>query len=164
MTYKKRFTNKSGISSPISGGNSNQGAWNGSPGQNGSDTGGWANDNFGYKSYGSKLPEVYTGHPNRIERYNQYEMMDIDAEINACLDIISEFSTQKNEQNKTPFQLEFNEDPTQHEVELLKTQLQQWCKLNEFDTRTFKIFRNVLKYGDQVFVRDLRTSIHYGRF
>ena len=154
MTYKKRFTNKSGISSPISGGNSNQGTWNGSPGQNGSSTGGWNNDNFGYKSYGSKLPEVYTGHPNRIERYNQYEMMDIDAEINACLDIISEFSTQKNEHNKTPFALEFNEDPTQHEVELLKTQLQQWCKLNEFDTRTFKIFRNTLKYGDQVFVRD----------
>jgi Bacteriophage T4-like portal protein (Gp20) len=154
MTYKKRFTNKAGISSPISGGNSNQGAWNGSPGQNGSVTGGWSNDNFGYKSYGSKLPEVYTGHPNRIERYNQYEMMDIDAEINACLDIISEFSTQKNEHNKTPFNLEFTEDPTQHEVELLKTQLQQWCKLNQFDTRTFKIFRNVLKYGDQVFVRD----------
>jgi len=154
MTYKKRFTNKSGVSSPISGGNSNSGAWNGSPGMNGSDTGGWANDSFGYKSYGSKLPEVYTGHPNRIERYNQYEMMDVDAEINACLDIISEFSTQTNEHNKTPFALEFSEEPTQHEVELLKTQLQQWCKLNEFDTRTFKIFRNVLKYGDQVFVRD----------
>lgn len=154
MTYKKRFTNKSGISSPISGANSNAGAWNGSPGQNGSGTGGWANDSFGYKSYGSKLPEVYTGHPNRIERYNQYEMMDVDAEINACLDIISEFSTQKNEHNKTPFNLTFSEEPTQHEVELLKTQLQQWCKLNEFDTRTFKIFRNVLKYGDQVFVRD----------
>jgi len=154
MTYKKRFTNKSGVSSPISGGNSNSGAWNGSPGQNGSGTGGWANDSFGYKSYGSKLPEVYTGHPNRIERYNQYEMMDVDAEINACLDIISEFSTQKNEHNNTPFNIEFSEDPTQHEVELLKKQLQQWCKLNEFDTRTFKIFRNVLKYGDQVFIRD----------
>jgi hypothetical protein len=154
MTYKKRFTNKSGVSSPISGGNSNSGAWNGSPGQNGSGTGGWANDSFGYKSYGSKLPEVYTGHPNRIERYNQYEMMDVDAEINACLDIISEFSTQKNEHNNTPFSIEFSEEPTQHEVELLKKQLQQWCKLNEFDTRTFKIFRNVLKYGDQVFIRD----------
>jgi hypothetical protein len=154
MTYKKRFTNKAGVSSPISGANSNSGAWNGSPGQNGSDTGGWANDSFGYKSYGSKLPEVYTGHPNRIERYNQYEMMDVDAEINACLDIISEFSTQKNEHNNTPFSMEFSEEPTQHEVELLKTQLQQWCKLNEFDTRTFKIFRNVLKYGDQVFIRD----------
>jgi hypothetical protein len=154
MTYKKRFTNKSGVSSPISGGNSNQGAWNGSPGQNGSDTGGWNNNDFGYKNYRSRLPEVYTGHPNRIERYNQYEMMDVDAEINACLDIISEFSTQKNEHNKTPFDMDFKQDPTQHEVELLKTQLQQWCKLNEFDTRTFKIFRNVIKYGDQVFVRD----------
>ncbi len=154
MTYKKRFLNKSGISSPISGGNSNAGAWNGSPGQNGMPTGGWNNDQFGYKNYGSRLPEVYTGHPNRIERYNQYEMMDVDAEINACLDIIAEFSTQKNEQNKTPFMFEFKEDPTQHEVELLKTQLQQWCKLNEFDNRVFKIFRNTIKYGDQVFVRD----------
>ena len=32
--------------------------------------------------------------------------------------------------------------------------MQQWCKLNEFDTRTFKIFRNSIKYGDQIFVRD----------
>ena len=154
MTYKKRFTNKSGISSPIGGGNSNTGAWNGSPGQNGSETGGWNNTEMGYKNYMSRLPEVYTGHPNRIERYNQYEMMDVDAEINACLDIISEFSTQKNEHNDTPFNLQFTEDPTPHEVELLKTQLQQWCKLNEFSTRTFKIFRNTIKYGDQVFVRD----------
>jgi len=154
MTYKKRFTNKSGISSPIGGGNSNSGAWNGSPGQNGSSTGGWNNHEMGYKNYMSRLPEVYTGHPNRIERYNQYEMMDVDAEINACLDIISEFSTQKNEHNDTPFNLAFTEDPTPHEVELLKTQLQQWCKLNEFGTRTFKIFRNTIKYGDQVFVRD----------
>ena len=154
MTYKKRFSNKSGMSSPISGFNNNTGAWNGSPGQNGSDTGGWNNADMGYKNYRSRLPEVYTGHPNRIERYNQYEMMDVDAEINACLDIISEFSTQTNEHNKTPFDLDFKDEPTQHEVELLKTQLQQWCKLNEFDTRTFKIFRNTIKFGDQVFVRD----------
>jgi hypothetical protein len=156
MTYKKRFTriNATGTMSPISGGNSNKGAWNGSPGQNGLPTGGWDNNEFGYKNYGSRLPEVYTGHPNRIERYNQYEMMDVDAEINACLDIISEFSTQKNEHNQTPFALKFKEDPTPHEIELLKTQLQQWCKLNEMDTRIFKIFRNTVKYGDQVFVRD----------
>jgi len=157
MTYKKRFTNKSGISSPIGGGNSNTGAWNGSPGQNNSPTGGWNNSEMGYKNYGSRLPEVYTGHPNRIERYNQYEMMDVDAEINACLDILAEFSTQKNEHNDTPFNLQFTEEPTPHEVELLKTQLQQWCKLNEFNTRTFKIFRNTVKYGDQVFVRDPET-------
>jgi hypothetical protein len=81
-------------------------------------------------------------------------MMDVDAEINACLDIIAEFSTQRNEHNKTPFSFEFKEEPTPHEVELLGKQLQQWCKLNEFDVRMFKIFRNIVKYGDQVFVRD----------
>lgn len=154
MSYKKRFLNRAGTSSPISGSNSNSFAWNGSQGFNGSPTGGWNNDNFGYKNYMSRLPEVYTGHPNRIERYNQYEMMDVDAEINACLDIISEFSTMRNEHNNTPFMFEFKDDPTPHEVEILKSQLQQWCKLNEFDVRIFKVFRNVIKYGDQVFVRD----------
>lgn len=95
MSYKKKFLNRSGVSSPISGANSNTGAWNTDSiaGQNSNGT--WNNDNFGYRNYMSRLPEVYTGHPNRIERYNQYEMMDVDAEINACLDIISEFSTQK---------------------------------------------------------------------
>ena len=156
MTYKKRFSrvNAAGTMSPIAGGNSNRGAWNGSPGQNGSQTGGWDNQEFGYKNYRSRLPEVYTGHPNRIERYNQYEMMDVDAEINACLDIIAEFSTQKNEHNNTPFSLQWKDEPTPHEVELLKTQLQQWSKLNEMPTRMFKVFRNCLKYGDQIFVRD----------
>lgn len=148
MPYTKKFLNKSGQSSPISGVSSNSGTWN-----NANDNS-WNKDNFGYRNYMSRLPEVYTGHPNRIERYNQYEMMDVDAEINACLDIIAEFSTQKNDHNKTPFFINFSEDPTHHEVELLKTQIQQWCKLNEFDTRVFKIFRNVIKYGDQVFVRD----------
>ena len=150
MAYKRKFLNKSGISSPISGMNSNAGAWNNSPGTQD----GYSSTDFGYKNYMSRLPEVYTGHPNRIERYNQYEMMDVDAEINACLDILAEFSTQRNEHNKTPFSFEYKDDPTPHEVELLTKQLQQWCKLNEFDGRMFKIFRNVVKYGDQVFVRD----------
>ena len=151
MSYKKRFTgnNVTGQMSPISGANSNRGAWNSEP-----VSGGYNNTDFGYKNYQSRLPEVYTGHPNRIERYNQYEMMDVDAEINACLDIIAEFSTQKNEHNNTPFEIIFHEDPTTHEVELIKKQLQQWCKLNELDTRTFKLFRNTIKYGDQVFIRD----------
>jgi hypothetical protein len=153
MPYIKRFLNKSGFTSPISGANSNSGAWNAGFGdQSGGDN--YNNADWGYRNYMSRLPEVYTGHPNRIERYNQYEMMDVDAEINACLDIISEFSTQKNDQNGTPFSIDFNDDPTPHEVNILKQQLQQWCKLNQFDQRLFKIFRNVVKYGDQVFVRD----------
>ena len=150
MPYLKKFLNKSGVTSPISGINSNTGAWNARVGN----AGDGQNADWGYRNYMSRLPEVYTGHPNRIERYNQYEMMDVDAEINACLDIISEFSTQRNEHNKTPFNIQFKEDPTPHEIKILTQQLSQWCALNEFNQRMFKIFRNVVKYGDQVFVRD----------
>jgi hypothetical protein len=35
--------------------------------------------------------------------------------------------------------------------------LQQWVSLNELNKRIFKIVRNVLKYGDQVFIRDPET-------
>ena len=43
-------------------------------------SGGSGNGEFGFKNYQSHLPEVYSGHPNRIERYNQYENMDNDSE------------------------------------------------------------------------------------
>jgi hypothetical protein len=150
-TFKKHFSrvNQQGNMSPISGANSNRGSWN-----DPMDQSSWNHQDMAFRNYASRLPEVYVGHPNRVERYNQYEMMDLDAEINACLDIISEFCTQKNEQNRTPFSIEFKDEPTPHEIELLKTQLQQWCKLNEFNQRIFKIFRNTIKFGDQVFVRD----------
>jgi len=154
MTYKRKFTNKHGALSPISGGNSNGGSWNGGMGNE--PTGGWNNE-FAFRNYQSRLPEVYTGHPNRVERYNQYENMDVDPEVNACLDILSEFSTQINEHNKTPFDIKFNGEPTQTEVDLVSKQLQQWCKINEMNTRVFKMFRNTMKYGDQVFVRDPET-------
>jgi hypothetical protein len=111
----------------------------------------------GYRNYQSKLPEVYTGHPNRIERYNQYEQMDMDSEINAAMDILAEFCTQKNLENLTAFNISYKEKPTDNEVKIIKEQLQQWVSLNEFNKRIFKIVRNTLKYGDQVFIRDPET-------
>ena len=116
-----------------------------------------ATDDFAFRNYQSSLPEVYSGHPNRVERYNQYEAMDMDSEINACLDIIAEFSTQTNDQNGTAFEIDFLEKPTDHEVDIVKKQLQQWTKLNQLDQRVFKLFRNTIKYGDQLFVRDPET-------
>ena len=111
----------------------------------------------GFKNYQSNLPEVYIGHPNRVERYNQYEQMDMDSEINAALDILAEFMTQKNEANGTAFDIRFKDKPTDNEVKIIKEQLQQWVALNELNKRTFKIVRNTIKYGDQVFVRDPET-------
>ena len=113
--------------------------------------------NPAYKNMASNLPEVYIGHPNRIERYNQYEQMDMDSEVNAALDILAEFCSQKNEENLSAFDIHFHEKPTDNEVKIIKEQLQQWISLNELNKRIFKIVRNTIKYGDQVFIRDPET-------
>ena len=114
--------------------------------------------NFAKRNYSSYLPDVYTGHPNRIQRYFQYDQMDSDSEINAALDILAEFSTQQNTENETPFDLVFKDETTEHEVKLLKKALQQWTRSNKFNKRIFRIFRNALKYGDCFFVRDPETQ------
>ncbi len=113
--------------------------------------------NFAKRNYSSYLPDVYTGHPNRIQRYFQYDQMDSDSEINAALDILAEFSTQRNTENETPFDIVFKDESTEHEVKLLKKALQQWTKANKLNKRIFRIFRNALKYGDCFFVRDPET-------
>ena len=148
-----KIADTSGVMSPISG--TNQFGFPGY-GKNDGGTGNNTND-FVFRNYASRLPEVYSGHPNRIERYNQYENMDMDSEINACLDIIAEFSTQLNEQNGTPFDIDYQDKPTDHEIEIIRKQMKQWVKLNKLDQRIFKLFRNTIKYGDQIFVRDPET-------
>ena len=133
MSWKKYFTpvkteTSSGAYSPLGGGSARPGP---------------ARSNFS-----SFLPDVYTGAPNRVERYLQYDTMDMDSEVNAALDIIAEFCSQKNRENQTPFHLYFKSKATNSEIAILREYLQQWCKLQKFETRIFRIVRNVFKYGD----------------
>lgn len=114
--------------------------------------------NFSRMNYSSYLPDVYSGHPNRLERYSQYDTMDLDPEVNAAFDILAEFCTQANEENGTPFQIFFKEQSTSTEIKLIKKYLQQWCKLNKFTNKIFKILRNTFKYGDCFFIRDPETQ------
>ena len=142
MSWKKYFTpvnidNTGGSMSPISG--------RGRPGP-------------ARANYSSYLPDVYAGSPNRIERYMQYDTMDMDSEVNAALDILTEFCTQKDKENATPFHTFFRGEPTATEVKILKDSLQKWCKQNSFETRIFRILRNAFKYGDCFFVRDPETK------
>ena len=142
MSWKKYFTpvnidNASGSMSPISG--------RGRPGP-------------ARANYSSYLPDVYAGSPNRIERYMQYDTMDMDSEVNAALDILTEFCTQKDKENATPFHTFFRGEPTATEVKILKDSLQKWTKQNSFETRIFRILRNTFKYGDCFFVRDPETK------
>ena len=105
----------------------------------------------------SWLPEVYSGMPNRVERYMQYDQMDMDSEINAALDTIAEFSTQFDDETGTPFRITYKGEPSESESKILEQALRQWCNLNDWDKRIFKTFRNVVKYGDQPFIRDPET-------
>jgi len=109
-------------------------------------------------NYSSYLPDVYSGHPNRLERYQQYNTMDSDSEVNAALDILAEFCTQINGENGTPFEIFFKDNATQPEIKVLRKYLQQWTKLNKFNNRIFKIVRNAFKFGDCFFVRDPETQ------
>jgi len=139
MSWKKYFTpvNTSGTLSPLSG----------SQGPSGS--------KLNYSSY---LPDVYSGHPNRLDRYGQYDTMDMDSEVNAALDILAEFCSQTNDENGTPFQIFFKDQATPTEIKIIKKYLQQWTRLNKFQTRIFKIVRNAFKYGDCFFIRDPETN------
>ena len=142
MSWKKYFTpvnteNQSGSYSPISGG--------GRPGP-------------ARSNYSSYLPDVYAGSPNRIEKYMQYDTMDMDSEVNAALDILAEFCTGKDKENATPFHCFFRNAPTGVETRLLKEALQKWSKTQQLENRIFRIVRNVFKYGDCFFMRDPETK------
>ena len=116
-----------------------------------------ASNNASSSKYSSWLPEVYMGQPNRAQRYGQYDQMDMDSEVNAALDTIAEFSTLFSETTKLPFNIQYNDDPSFTENEVLQKSLRQWCSMNKMNQRIFRIFRNTVKYGDQLFVRDPET-------
>ena len=107
--------------------------------------------NFAKRNYSSYLPDVYTGHPNRVQRYFQYDQMDTDSEINAALDILAEFCTQSNDENETPFDLIFKDDVTETEVKLLKKALQQW-NTQIIQTCTLQIwsYEKILRFAQNV--------------
>jgi hypothetical protein len=141
MSWKKYFT-------PVNTGALTDGSWSPMSSQSANRPG------PARTNYSSFLPDVYTGSPNRVERYLQYDTMDMDPEVNAALDILAEFCTQKNKENNTPFSLFFKNKATNTEIRILREYLQQWSKLQEFETRIFKTIRNLFKYGDAFFIRD----------
>ena len=108
--------------------------------------------------YASYLPEVYAGHPNRIQRYTQYEEMNRDSFIKTALDTIAAFCTQSEEANDSPFDIMYLSEANETEVKLLKESLQLWISLNNFPSRLFTMFRNTVMNGDSFYLRDPETS------
>jgi hypothetical protein len=146
MSWKKYFT-------PVPTGDNASGSYSPFTARSSGNLAGPAKSN-----YSSYLPDVYVGSPNRVERYGQYNTMDQDSEVNAALDILAEFCSQKNKQNNTPFLVDYKNKDTNSEINIIGQYLKQWCKLQNFETKMFRTVRNSFKYGDQFFVRDPETK------
>ncbi len=115
-------------------------------------------DNF------NMLQQVYRGRYDRIERYKLYDWMDQDSDIARALDIIAEHCTEKNDYGQF-WEFDWGSlSPTDEESVLLRENLNQWSKVNEWDNRLWRVFRNVIKYGDWFFFRKPDTfelySVH----
>ena len=61
--------------------------------------------------------------------------MDLDSEVNTALDTIAEFSTLKNQYTKLPFEIEYQEEATDTENDIIQKSLRQWCNLNDLHKR-----------------------------
>lgn len=107
--------------------------------------------------YSNWLPEVYSGPPDRLQRYAVYDQMNFDHEISAALDTIADFATDPDEVTKLPLVIEYNDEPTPSEIQILEKSLGQWVRLNKLTRRLWRMFRSTLVYGDQFFIRDPET-------
>jgi len=110
-----------------------------------------------YNKYRNYLPMIYQGPTNRTERYTIYDGMQQDPTINWSLDIITDFITQTD--TDLPFHIKYsdNEDLPESQTSILEQALKNWCNENEWKKRIYNTVRDILVYGDVVFIRDPET-------
>lgn len=103
------------------------------------------------------LQSMYQGPSNRVERYSIYDGMETDPVIGTALDIISEYVALSGDE---PFHIEYSsqtELPETHTSSIEKL-LDKWISLNNWNKRLYGTVRDVLKYGDVIFIRDPETN------
>lgn len=110
-----------------------------------------------YSNNALGLRDVYMGSSNRLERYNQYDVLDRDPVVNASLNIITEFCTQQNQFTKLPLNIVWNDETDENESSVLQETMHKWCYINSFRKRMYYMIRNTLKYGDTFYIRDPET-------
>ena len=140
MAWKKHFTTYRGQQSPLGGIRT-----------------GRKKSSIDANRFQNFLPEIYAGQPDRIQRYVTYTNMAADSEIATALDTIAEFSTKEDPTTELPFGIKWHNDPTESESDVVIQILKQWCRINEWNQRLFKTFRNTIMFGDQPFIRDPDT-------
>ena len=110
-----------------------------------------------YNKYKNYLPMIYQGPTNRTERYTIYDGMQQDPTIAWSLDILTDFITQSDDD--LPFHIKYsdNEELPETQTSVLEQALKNWCDDNEWKKRIYNTVRDILVYGDAVFIRDPET-------
>lgn len=105
------------------------------------------------------INKLYSGHPNRMQRYKQFDDMTKDSIIATGLNIIADFCTQTEEQAIGPFEVEFDGLMSDTEMKIITKSLRKWTSVNNFTNRLWDITRGILQKGDQFFIVDPETFV-----
>ena len=60
-------------------------------------------------------------------------------------------TSQQNKQNRTPFTIDFKKKSTNSETTIIQQYLQQWCKIQKFETK----YENQCIYCNKIFTRKI---------
>jgi len=101
--------------------------------------------------------QLIKGSGSRISRYQQYEAMDLDADISRALDIIAEEMSGADEKTGLPFEIDYqieqNQEVSEVTVTTLRAALRYWSNIHDLYNKVFKISRGLIKYGDCFFIK-----------
>jgi hypothetical protein len=106
--------------------------------------------------------QIMKGAGSRMQRYSQYDGMDMDIDIYRALDIIAEEASNDDPTTNLPFLIEYqnedSEDVSDTIITTLRAALRQWSRIQDLNNRIYRITRCVIKYGDCFFKKTKDTN------
>lgn len=117
----------------------------------------------GYASFSTVawFSNLLKGSTARLQRYKQYDSMDL-GDVNRALDIIAEEMSAPDKRNNLPFLIEYQTEDNQRvsdtTVTTLRAALRHWSKFHNLHRYVFNISRTMIKYGDCFFRKTSDTK------
>ena len=122
---------------------------------------GMTNNGYGDFSSSSWYSNIMKGATERLQKYRQYDNMDI-SYVNRALDIIAEEISNADKKTGLPFEIEYlteqNEKISDSTVTTLRAALRHWSKTLRLNKKVFNTARIMIKYGDCFFVKSSDTK------
>jgi hypothetical protein len=101
--------------------------------------------------------QLIKGAGSRIQRYMQYDAMDMDIDVSRALDIVAEEMSTIDDDTALPFKIEYqteqNQEVSEVTVTTIRAALRYWSNRQDLYNRIFKISRMTVKYGDCFFIK-----------